>query len=209
MAGKNLMQRALAALTGGERMNSEDLQKARAEVQERLAEVEERVKAIAPGYPETTERRRVLASGSTEDLVNLDREYEQLQAEEKQLRFRQSELAQAVKEARALETIANAKSLHRNLADAVANAEQAQAKAQAAISDAERAAREITSGRQLCKQQGMAAQSDELAVESELARRLADLSGVRADQHKALIRDLAGVSRNDGPAVGRLRGMEG
>lgn len=84
---ENLWARAADALQG--KPTVEEIDKLRQEIGARLVEIERRVKTI---QHDGTERADVMATGSPQELVNLDAELKELQAEERQLRYRISEL---------------------------------------------------------------------------------------------------------------------
>ena len=122
----------------------------------------------------------------------MDEEYRRLEAELSQLRFRRSELKTAQKDAIAHEAVADAPNLQKQLADAVAHAEQVEAQLEQARHSANEVKARLSRGRDACRSVGL--DPSPLALDHELARRLADVTvveGNNAEQDRRnLVREL-------------------
>lgn len=123
-----IIEKTAQVLSGRKREKSETLIALKRECQERIEEVEKRLTAI-----DKKDRPGALEQGTRDELIELDREREQLAAEVQQLRTRSRSLHSAIKSAQGAEAVANAKQHRQAMEQAASRVEAARSELDAAV----------------------------------------------------------------------------
>lgn len=163
-----------------------------AELQVRVqAAVTELDIAMAPLHPgdqahkRSEERRRVLLSGTPEDLLNLRDRFDLLQAKRDQLKAQGDELNRRRKSAAEQEAFDGLPALHDTLREKISAAEEAQRALEAAFDAMDAAYVDITQARSTCHMGGL----HPAGTTPETIERLARLTPFSAKRRQFAVRD--------------------
>ncbi len=198
MGIKNAITATAKALTGSP--TAAEIRDVRREAQARLTEVERRLEHVREGGHE---HARIMREGSADELAKIEDEAKLLNAEERQLRTRLTELNHKQRHAEATEAVRDARALKDSLAKAAKEAEDAQAAYERARGAADRQVKVILQAVQACKRANVNPEPlllDDAAIERAAA--LLDRSGRQStgDVALELRRSIGG-----GPTKGRRR----
>ena len=140
MGTKTILTRAGEMLTGKSKSTAATIRDTRREIADRIDAIDQRLKAITG---EGKVRRDVLLSGTTDGVLKLDAEAEQLRAEQKSLRERSKALARDLEGALDREAEQNAPAMRKEALDAAAEVVRAREALDAATGRLTRAKSDI------------------------------------------------------------------